>query len=119
MEKSEFLELFKRQLELAAENAESKLGYKISRVLKIAFYGFGYSGEQLDVETAFDLLWIDETLFYAIVDVAVIDVTSEKTVIFIRVSGHEPCPFEKTWNDLPGNGPFNQLISEKVIKGKF
>jgi hypothetical protein len=40
----------------------------------------------------------------------VLRVTGEVTTIFMRVSGHPPDTFEKTWNQPVGNGPFKQLL---------
>jgi hypothetical protein len=36
------------------------------------------------------------------------------TTIFMRVSGHRPDTFAKTWNQPVGSGPFKQLLPEKM-----
>jgi hypothetical protein len=57
---------------------------------------------------AIDAIFLSESMFYKIIDVAVILRPNAKPIGFIRVSGHPPCPYEETLNpqDL---GPFKSL----------
>ena len=115
MDKKEFQKLFEDALEKAAWNAEEKLGCILPRNFVIKLYGPGHSsGTLMSVVSAVDVLYIDDRLFYRVIDVAVIEVSKEKTVVFTRVSGHAPSTFEKTWNDPYGSGPFKQIIAKDI-----
>jgi hypothetical protein len=68
----------------------------------------------LEVNQATDALYLGEDLFYRIIDIAVIEVHSQVTLLFVRASGHAPTVFEHTWNDPPGSGPFKQLLAKTI-----
>lgn len=114
MTKNEFRTLFEDALELAAVNAEKKLGRKVPRNFKIVFFGGGHSGALLDPNSALDILYLGEDLFYRIVDISVKEVDKVSTRVYVRVSQHKPSEFSQTWNDPPGSGPFKQLIAENI-----
>jgi len=47
-----------------------------------------------------------------VIDVAVLKVEPNQSTVFIRVSGHKPSEFGKTWNTPKGNGVFKQMIAQ-------
>jgi len=114
MSKQEFRKLFEIALEEAAQNAEGKLKRAVPRNFQISLHGVGHSGDVVDLETGVDALYLSEDLFYGIIDLAVVEVNGQSTIVFARPSGHEPVPFDRTWNYTSGSGPFKQLIAEKI-----
>jgi hypothetical protein len=114
MTKQEFEELFRRALEIAAQNAEGKLGREVPRDFQIRLYGAGHSGDLLRPEFVVDKLYLGDNKCYLIIDVAVIEISNNYTTIFMRISQHEPGPFERTWNNPPGSGPFKQLFAKNI-----
>lgn len=112
MTKDEFAQLFRRYLDLAAQNAEERYKITVPRNFLIEFHGKGHSHRiPIDVDTAINDLFIDENTFFRVIDIMVIEVRKSATRVFVRPSGHHPEGFERTWNNPPGNGPFKQLIS--------
>ncbi len=111
MNREEFRDLFTSALDEAFKNAERLLGISLSDNVKIELYGAGHSGDIVDLETATDSLFLGENLFFVVIDVSVIKISSDSTIIWVAASGHPPVPFEKTWNDPPGRGPFKQVFA--------
>ena len=59
-------------------------------------------------------LFVSEDAFYLIIDMVAVEVSATTTWVWVRESGHHPGPFEKTWNNPPGSGPFKQLAVERI-----
>ena len=114
MTKQEFQQRFEAALEGAVQNAEHQLRRTLSRQLRIRLYGADHAGDLLEVNQATDALYLGEDLFYRIIDIAVIAVHSQVTLLFVRASGHAPTVFEHTWNHPPGSGPFKQLLAKTI-----
>jgi hypothetical protein len=113
MEKAEFKQLFLRALGTAAENAEMKLKRPIPRSFIIELYSITSSGTRLSIDDTIEKLYLGENSFYKIIDVAIKELLEIQSVAFVRVSGHAPSTFNKTWD--PSNmGPFKQIISDKI-----
>lgn len=112
MKFEEFKDLFVQSLEIAADNAERELGKQIPRKYQIRLHGAGHSGDILSVDEVATLLFIDDSSFYRIIDVAVQQVSPSVSEIFVRVSGHNPVPFEQTWDTPKGSGPFKQIMAQ-------
>ena len=109
MEKREFARLFRSQLELAACAADQRLSRQVPRQFGILRNTPGPSGRRITFEQAVEELFVSESAFFLIIDVAVAEVTSSTTWVWVRESGHAPGPFEVTWNQPPGSGPFKQV----------
>jgi hypothetical protein len=109
--KSEFGALLLRSLEAAAESAERRLGISVSRNFEIQFEGFAPHRRKLTGDQAVDELYVGTDRFYRVVDMGVIEVRKDRTVVFMRVSGHPPSSFADTWNQPKGAGPFKQIES--------
>lgn len=113
MTKNDFRELFRRALNIAAENGEEKLAKPIPRSFVIELHAPGSSGDVVSVDEALDRIYLGSDQFYKIIDVAIKELLPEESVAFVRVSGHSPDEFSKTWN--PSElGPFKQIIAEKI-----
>ncbi len=111
--KTEFRELFILALNVAAENAERKFARIIPRSFAIEFHGPGAAGHVVSVDEALNHIYLGSNRFYKIIDVAIKALLPGKSVAFVRVSGHQPDEFDKTW-DPNHMGPFKQIISEKI-----
>lgn len=113
MTKDEFRGLFLRALNEAAENAELILRRKVPRSFLVELHAPDSSENSLSVDQALDKVYLGGDRCYRVIDVAIQRVMPEKSVAFVRVSGHVPAPFSETW-DPSGLGPFKQLIPEKI-----
>jgi hypothetical protein len=106
--KDQFRRLFEQVLERAAKLADVQLGRSIPRSFRIQLHVLQYSGQEVDLNTATDALFLAEDRFYRIIDVSVVSVRPTESVVFVRASGHPPCAFSETW-DANDQGPFKQL----------
>lgn len=113
MTRNDFCTLFVRALNLAADQAERRLGTRIPRSFVIELHAPGCSGRRVGIEEAVDRLWLDGDRFYRIIDTAIRQVLPEGSVAFVRVSGHPPAAFESTW-DPSALGPFKPILAEHV-----
>ena len=113
MTKDEFRDIFLKVLEAAALVAEGKLGHSIPRTFSVELHAPKYPGQTVTAEVAFDAIFLGNDRFYRIIDVAVKEVSSARTLVFMRVSGHQPAEWQKTWNaeDL---GPFKQVVANEI-----
>jgi hypothetical protein len=114
MARDAFKILFQSALETAAEHASKILGRAVPRVFAIEMHGLAPTSRTLTVDEAFDAIYLEPERFYRVIDLAVLRVSGEVTTIFMRVSGHSPETFEKTWNQPAGSGPFKQLLPDKI-----
>lgn len=114
MTRDAFKLLFRSALETAAGNADKKLGRAVPRAFEIEMHGLAPAARRLTVDQAFNEIYLGPDRFYRVIDLAVLRVTGEVTTIFMRVSGHPPDTFERTWNQPAGTGPFKQLLSDKI-----
>lgn len=109
MTKGEFKDLLDAALEAAIASAAQRLGRKLSRYVQVLLHGAGHPGDLMSPAQALDALYLGKDKFYRVIDVAVVEVGQQHTVVFVRASAHHPASFEQTWNDPPGSGPFKQL----------
>jgi hypothetical protein len=113
MTKSDFRELFLRALNAAAADTEAMLAKPVPRSFRIELHAPNSPGRIVSVEQALDQIYLGDDCFFKIIDVAIKRLLPQKSVAFVRVSGHPPGAFSQTWD--PSNlGPFKQLIAEKV-----
>ncbi|MCC6473024.1 MAG: hypothetical protein IT514_04685 [Burkholderiales bacterium] len=113
MTKSDFRELLLLALKKAAENAEAKLAKPIPRSFVIELHAPGSAGRVVSVEEAVDQIYLGDDRCYRIIDVAIKELTPESSVAFVRVSGHPPAEFSKSW-DPSSLGPFKQILAERI-----
>ena len=67
----------------------------------------------MTVDEALDQIYLGSDRCYRVIDVALKGLRPGGAVIFVRVSGHAPAEYGKTWD--PSNlGPFKQLIADKI-----
>ena len=114
MTKEEFKALFDHALEVAAENAERKLGRSVPHRFEIEMHGLTPHSRVLRKDEAFEEIYLGPDHFYRIIDLAVRRVSKEVCTVFMRISGHTPGPLNQTWNQPPGNGPFKQVVAAEV-----
>lgn len=114
MTKDDFKNLFEAALERSVTSAEEQLQRKLPQNFRILLHGAGHSGDLLHPSAVLDEIYLGEDKFYTIIDIAVVEVSKQSATIFVRVSSHAPVPFEQTWNDPPGNGPFKLLVAKEI-----
>jgi hypothetical protein len=113
MTKNDFRELFLRALNSAADNAEEKLAKPIPRSFVVELHAPASPGRTMSVDEALDQIYLGSDRFYRIIDVAIKELLPGESVAFVRVSGHLPDEFSKTW-DPSVLGPFKQIVAEKI-----
>jgi hypothetical protein len=113
MTKNDFRELFQRALNVAADNAEGKTRKPIPRSFLIELHAPGSSERLVSVDEALDHIYLGSDRCYRIIDIAIKEVLPAESVAFVRVSGHPPDEFSKTW-DPGGAGPFKQILATRV-----
>ena len=118
MTKQGFHILFSRALSAAAREIEARLGREIPHSFRIELHAPRSQGRLVSMEEAVDELYLGEDRFYRIIDVAIRRLLPTQTVVFVRVSGHAPAPFNQTWdpNDL---GPFRQIFAQTIEDATF
>jgi hypothetical protein len=112
--KDEFKTLFESALELAARNAETKLGRPVPRQYEIELHGGAPTTRILRKQDAFEELYLGPDRFYRIIDVAVRRISAGICTVFMSVSGHPPGSLDQTWNRPPGSGPFKQVLADEI-----
>ncbi len=111
MNAQQFRQVFDAALETAAKNVEEEYKVQVPRVFEIEFGGLGYQPSIIDVDEAFNRLYLGEDLYVAIVDTGVLEANHHVTRVWMNVPGYPPkSRFEDTWNQPPGTGPFKQVI---------
>ena len=113
LSKQEFAKRFKSELDDAARKVQERLGGQVKRSYRIAFLDPNRR-PLIDFDSAVDKLFARAPLFAAIIDISVIEVYDDATVVFVRPSAHAPTTWDRTWNVPPGRGPFKILIAENV-----
>jgi hypothetical protein len=114
MTRGDFRRLLQEALSLAADNAEAKLKKSIPRSYLIRLHAFGYDDRLVSIDDALDKLYLGGERFFRIIDVAIAEVRSDASVVFVRPSGHEPDAWRTTW-DPSSSGPFKQIIFDKIL----
>lgn len=114
MSRKDFELLFRAKLDEARSIAESNLGQPLPKNIGILRGSPGPDGRRISVEAAAAELFLSDTEFYRIIDLAVVEVSPDTAWVWARESGHQPAPFEATWNQPPGSGPFKQLIANHI-----
>ncbi len=113
MTKDEFRKLLVCALNLAADTAERRLGGTVSHVFGIELHASQPHRGLLTVDEALDLIYLGRDRFFRVIDVAIKEVAPDRTVAFVRVSGHPPADFGETW-DPSGTGPFKQVLAQTI-----
>src|SRR6266566_3292013 len=113
MTKNEFRGLFMRALRMAQEKAEAKLHTPIPHSFEIELHAPGSSGLIVTADEALDQIYLGSDRCYRIIDVAVKGLRPGGSIIFVRVSGHSPVEYGKTW-DPSHLGPFKQVIADTI-----
>jgi len=114
MSKEEFRTLFEHALEVAAQNAEKKLGRPVPRQFEIEMHSLAPKKRILKKEEVLDEIFLGSSRFYRIIDISVCRVSKDVSTVYMVVSGHAPGTLNQTWNRPPGNGPFKQVLADKV-----
>ncbi|HEX8624377.1 MAG TPA: hypothetical protein VF782_04780 [Allosphingosinicella sp.] len=108
MDKDQFRLYFHKALDRAVASFEKVHGPLARKPDRFEVHAPGPKGRAVTETEAIDAIFLGESLFYKIIDVAVVERPDSQPIGFVRVSGHPPCSFEETLNprDL---GPFKSL----------
>lgn len=113
MIKSDFRQLFLSALTTAAENAEKKIAHAIPRSFVVELHAPDSPGLRVSFDEALVQLYLGDDRFYKIIDVGVKELLPRETIVFVRVSGHQPTGYDGTW-DPSGSGPFKQIVAAEL-----
>lgn len=113
MDKEQFRALFTKALEAAVVAAQEAHNCLLQRPLRVELHGAGSPGTRMTPDQALENLFINDNLFWRIIDVAVIGANEEFTIMFVRASGHTPSPWDQTW-DPDGAGPFQVTVAGAI-----
>jgi hypothetical protein len=111
MDRDKFFDLFLSALNLAIENVKKCCGQDANNTIIIELHGCGLSGSLMSPKQAFEYIYISEGAYYAIIDVLVRSTQNDQTIIFLRISDHDPVDYEQTWSPND-HGPFKQLDAD-------
>jgi hypothetical protein len=114
MTNSGFRLLLQRASNVAADNADAKVGQTIARPFLIELHAPGSSARLVRSDEALNHINLGQGRFYRMIDVAIKEVSAEESVAFVRVSGHKPDHFNTTW-DPAGPGPFKQILAANLV----
>lgn len=114
MDKVSFAKAFTEAVEVACRSAERLLGRPLSRDVVVRMYGAQVNGLTLSPEDFVHRVYINDDLFYRLIDLMVIEVVGLRPVVFARVSSHSPAPLSECWNG--DNGPFKQLLPHTITQ---
>lgn len=116
MTKDDLRTLFEQALEIAAENAEKKLGMSVPRRFEIEVHGLAPKARILMKDQALEEIYLGADRFYRIIDIAVCRISKDVSTVFMGISGHAPGRLNETWNQPTGSGPFKQVLANEVKK---
>jgi hypothetical protein len=114
VDQQEFARHFAAALEKAVRVVELATRRQLPRRFLIELHGAGHLGDAVKLEVAVRALYLGPERSYRIVDVGVVANAPEAeeagvTHAWVRVSGHAPAPYDQTWNQPTGSGPFKVL----------
>jgi hypothetical protein len=110
MDKETFKRLFLKIANEAISQARESLSEDIPSQFIIQMHGGGYPGRLMTINEAVGLMYINDTRFYGFIDIGVKAIKDNRTILFVRISNHQPVGFEATWNTPKGNGPFKVIV---------
>jgi hypothetical protein len=111
---AEFTSLLLLVLEDASDSAEVQFQVPIARNFVVELHGSEHAGVPMSTDEAARAVYLGPDIFYRLIDVGVKGTDGKSTTIFMRVSDYPPGPFEKTWNQPPGRGPFKQVMAARL-----
>lgn len=114
MTKDEFKRLFLEIANQAIDQARLVTSKKVPSNFVVEMHGAGMSGRLMTSDEAIEIMYIDEKTFYRFIDVGVKRICDTESLLFVRVSGHEPGTFDNTWNTPKGNGPFKVIVPLEI-----
>ena len=108
MGREEFAALFHSKIQEAISRSQ-KMASTTPAVFEIEFHGAGVPGRIVSFDEAVRRSFVGSDIFHLIIDIGVKRFEMGRWRIFVRVSDHSPGPFDKTWNNPHGSGPFKLL----------
>ncbi|TBD34339.1 hypothetical protein [Rhizobium ruizarguesonis] len=114
MNKTSFARIFQDAVEVACRSTEEALGRTLNRDVIVRMYGAGTNGLDVSSEEFIDRAYINDDVFYRLIDLMVVEVIGSRPVVFARISNHPPAQLSKCWNGE--KGPFKQLTAEAIAQ---
>ena len=115
--REEFRSYFAKALRAGAERSAKRFDLPLPTEFSVELHGAGNAGTQLTESAAADALYIDSSSFYKIIDVAIVQVSGNRAVAFVRAAAFAPCPWEATF-DPAGLGPFAPTLSDDIKESR-
>ena len=113
--REEFRTYFNDALNVAAVQAEKHFRVHVPQQKSVELHGAGHGGDRVAPDVAADALYLGPERFYKLVDVVIKWIEGDTAVVFVRVAGFEPCPWEETLD--PGRlGPFKTTMLSGDIR---
>ena len=108
MNRQLFESLFDAALERARSDASATLARNIHTPDKFIVHAPNTPQSPQVRNIVFDLIYLDSTSFFRVIDVGIAVLNPSESVGFVRVSGHRPGPFTSTWSPAE-LGPFKSI----------
>jgi hypothetical protein len=115
MNRNDFKSLFVRCVNEAMQLAQRLSPRPLPEEFEIELHGGGVGGQIVSLEIALEKMFVEEDLFYAIIDVGVKKIVGARCRIFVRITDRPPVTWDKTWNKPPGHGPFDVVQPAGLI----
>jgi hypothetical protein len=111
--REEFKAYFNDALNVAAAQAEKHFRLNVPKNKSVELHGAGHAGDRVAPDVAADALYLGPERFHKLIDVLIKWIEGDTAVVFVRVAGFEPCPWEMTV-DPGGLGPFKTMLSAEI-----
>jgi hypothetical protein len=105
----EFADLLKEHVSVALKAA------RVPEPMELEFlvHGGGVTERRLPFDELAEVLFVSEDLFYRVITIGVKSIEGTRCEMFIGISEHPPGPFDETWNQPAGSGPFHVVTPFK------
>ena len=113
--REEFRAYFYEALSIAAAQAEKEFRVNVPKHKSVELHGAGHGGDRVTPDVAADALYLGSERFYKLIDVLIKWIEGDTALVFVRVAGFEPCPWEETL-DPGGLGPFKTTMLTADIR---
>jgi hypothetical protein len=94
--REEFKAYFNDALNVAAAQAEKHFRKNVPKHKSVELHGAGHGGDRIAPDVAADALYLGPDRFYKLIDVLIKWIEGDTALVFVRVAGFEPCPWEAT-----------------------
>jgi hypothetical protein len=115
VDREQFRAYFTDALNVAAARTQEHFRLNLPKNTSVELHAAGHGGDRMGPDAAADALDLGPERFYKLIDVMVKWIEGDTTVVFVRATGFEPCPWEAT-HDPEGLGPFKTTLLSADIR---